>query len=141
MSTILCKAPDRELIKEIEDTIMAHKEIHGIHDLMLHDYGLTQRFLTLHVEVDCHCNIMDMHDEIDNIEREILNKFNITDTIHMDPVDFEDETVIKHQPKDKDIVKKINNDSTIQNISIVKCNTKNIDVFDCNVPRTQPNMK
>ena len=134
MSTILGKAPDRELIKEIEDTIMAHKEIHGIHDLMLHDYGLTQRFLTLHVEVDCRCNIMDMHDEIDNIEREILNKFNITTTIHMDPVDFEDETVIKLQPKVKEIVKKINPEYNIHDFRIVKGNTHTNVVFDCVIP-------
>ena len=134
MSTILGKAPDRELIKEIEDTIMAHKEIHGIHDLMLHDYGLTQRFLTLHAEVDCHCNIMDMHDEIDNIEREILNKFNITTTIHMDPVDFEDETVIKLQPKVKEIVKKINPEYNIHDFRIVKGNTHTNVVFDCVIP-------
>lgn len=134
MSTILGKAPDKELIKDIEDTIMAHKEIHGIHDLMLHDYGLSQRFLTLHVEVDCHGNIMDIHDEIDNIEREILNKFNITTTIHMDPVDFEDEDVIRLSQEVKDIVKKINPNYNIHDFRIVKGNTHTNIVFDCVIP-------
>ena len=134
MSTILGKAPDKELIQDIEDTIMAHKEIHGIHDLMLHDYGLSQRFLTLHVEVDCHGNIMDIHDEIDNIEREILNKFNITTTIHMDPVDFEDEDVIRLSQEVKDIVKKINPNYNIHDFRIVKGNTHTNIVFDCVIP-------
>ena len=134
MSTILGKAPDPELIKDIENTIMAHEEIHGIHDLMLHDYGLTQRFLTLHAEIDCHANIMDIHDEIDNIEREILNKFNITTTIHMDPIDFEDETVVKLSQEVKQIVKKINPEYNIHDFRIVKGNTHTNIVFDCVIP-------
>lgn len=134
MSTILGKAPDKELIKDIEDTIMSHPEIHGIHDLMLHDYGLSQRFLTLHAEIDCRVNIMEIHDEIDNIEREILNKFNITTTIHMDPIDFEDEDVIRLSEEVKRIVKKINPEYNIHDFRIVKGNTHTNIVFDCVIP-------
>ena len=52
----------------------------------------------------------------------------------MDPVDFEDETVIKLQPKVKEIVKKINPEYNIHDFRIVKGNTHTNVVFDCVIP-------
>lgn len=39
LSPLLGKAPDPELVNRIEKIIMAHSEVVGIHDLMIHDYG------------------------------------------------------------------------------------------------------
>ena len=88
LDTILGKAPDKELIKEIEKTVLSNKKIHGIHDLMFHDYGSSQQFLTFHAEVDAREDVIKLHDVIDNVERDILEKYNILTTIHMDPVDY-----------------------------------------------------
>ena len=134
MSTILGKAPDPELIKDIENTIMAHEEIHGIHDLMLHDYGLTQRFLTLHAEIDCHANIMDIHDEIDNLEKNILNKFGIMTTIHMDPVDQNDERTKELKKVVVNIVKNINPAYNIHDFRIVSGPSHTNMIFDVLLP-------
>lgn len=134
LDTILGKAPDKELIKSIEKTIMAHKEIHGIHDLLLHDYGLSQRFMTLHAEVDADANILDTHDMIDCVEEEILNKYHILTTIHMDPIDFKDKEVKKVNTKIRSIVKKINPSYTIHDFRMVKGPTHTNLVFDLLLP-------
>ena len=57
---------------------------------MLHDYGPGRQYMTFHAEVDCHEDIMTVHDQIDVIERDLLEKFNILTTIHMDPIDTHD---------------------------------------------------
>lgn len=134
LDTILGKAPDKELINKIEKTIMSHKEIHGIHDLMLHDYGLSQQFMTLHAEVDADANIIDTHDLIDRIEEEILEKYHILTTIHMDPIDYKDKEVRKVNTKVKSIVKSINPEYNIHDFRMVKGPTHTNLVFDLLLP-------
>ena len=134
LDTILGRAPDKELIKSIEKTILAHKEVHGIHDLLFHDYGLSQRFMTLHAEVDADANILDTHDMIDRIEEEILDKYKILTTIHMDPIDFKDKEVKKVNTKIRSIVKGINKDYTIHDFRMVKGPTHTNLVFDLLLP-------
>ena len=134
LNTILGKAPDLELIDEIEKTVKEHKEIHGIHDLMFHDYGPSQQFLTFHVEVDAKKDVIKTHDLIDNIEREILEKYNILTTIHMDPVDYGNKRVNTLRKKVKSIVKNINPDYSIHDFRIVEGPSHTNIVFDCLLP-------
>ena len=134
LSTILGKAPDKELIKEIEKTVKEHKEIHGIHDLMFHDYGPSQQFLTLHVEVSAKEDVIKIHDVIDNIERELLDKYNILTTIHMDPVDYDDAETFVLKDKVKQIVSSINSNYSIHDFRVVKGPTHTNLVFDCLLP-------
>ena len=82
VNPLLGMAPDKELIKELEEYILSYPEALGIHDLMMHDYGPGRKFLTLHVEVDCNDNIMATHDAMDRIERAVLGKYHILTTIH-----------------------------------------------------------
>lgn len=134
LDTILGKSPDKELIKEIEETVKKHKKIHGIHDLMLHDYGPSQQFMTFHVEVSAKEDVVKIHDLIDNIEAEILKKYNILTTIHMDPVDYQDKKVSGLRTKVKNIVKGINPNYSIHDFRIVTGPTHTNLVFDCLLP-------
>ena len=134
LDTILGKAPDKEEIKAIEKDICAHEGILGIHDLILHDYGPSHRFMSLHAEVDASRPIMETHDLIDNIELEILNRYKILTTIHMDPVDTKDEETASLKQIVKQIVTSINKDYNIHDFRVVKgpshCNL----VFDVLLP-------
>ena len=134
LNTILGKAPGKELVNDIEKTILAHKEISGIHDLIIHDYGPSQQFMTLHAEVDANVNIIDTHDLIDKVEEELLNKYNILTTIHMDPIDTNNEEYIELKQIVNKIVKDINNEYNIHDFRIVKGPTHTNLVFDCLLP-------
>ena len=91
LSPLLGKAPDPELVKEIEDTALSHPEIVGIHDLIVHDYGPGRGFVSLHAEVNGNGNMFELHDAVDQAEREIREKYGILATIHMDPIDCDNE--------------------------------------------------
>lgn len=134
LDTILGKAPDPELIKSIEKTITAHDEVLGIHDLMLHDYGPSQKFMSLHAEVDAAIPSIQTHDVIDNIELEILEKYRILTTIHMDPVDTKNEEVNSLKEKIKNIVLSINPEYNIHDFRIVTGPTHTNLVFDVLLP-------
>lgn len=90
---LLGKPADPELVSSIATTILAHPDILGIHDLVVHDYGPGRRMMSLHAEVNSCCNIMAIHDEIDNIEQELRAAYGIETVIHMDPI-CTDETTL-----------------------------------------------
>lgn len=134
LDTILGKSPDKDLIKNVEALVMSHKEIHGIHDLMFHDYGHSRQFMTFHAEVDASKDVIKLHDTIDNIEREILETYNVLTTIHMDPVDYKNKEIAKLRNKVKKIVTGINENYSIHDFRVVKGPTHTNLVFDCLLP-------
>ena len=134
LDTILGKAPDIELIKDIEKTICAHEEILGIHDLMMHDYGPSHKFMSLHAEVPASIPSIEIHDTIDNIELEILEKYQILTTIHMDPVDSDNTEVNELKEKVKEAIHKVNKDYSIHDFRIVTGPTHTNLVFDVLLP-------
>lgn len=134
LDPLLGQAPDKELIKEIEKFVMESPVALGIHDLMLHDYGPGRRFMTLHVEVDSSKDIMETHDAIDIIEKDILKHFNILATIHMDPIDINDDRVQKLKEVVRKIVKEINESYDIHDFRIVSGPTHTNLIFDVLLP-------
>jgi len=89
-SPLLGKAPDPELVREIEKSICSEKGVLGIHDLVVHDYGPGRIFASVHVEVDAHGDLIESHDMIDNIERTICENLNVQLVVHMDPLETQD---------------------------------------------------
>lgn len=77
-------------MRQIKEIVNAHPSVLGIHDLLVHDYGPGHLIISLHVEVPAKGDILKIHDEIDNIERELKQRLNCTATIHMDPVVTDD---------------------------------------------------
>ena len=90
INSLIGEAPDPELVHNIVDRIMAHPDILGVHDMMLHNYGPNKIFASAHVEVDSSKDIFETHDHIDNIEREVKENMNIDLVLHMDPVKVND---------------------------------------------------
>lgn len=131
---LLGMAPDKELIKDIESYVLSFPTVLGIHDLMMHDYGPGRRFLTLHVEVDSGVNIMTTHDEMDIIERAILDKYHILTTIHMDPIDNEDTLTKELREVVNKVVKDINELYSIHDFRIVSGPTHTNLIFDVLIP-------
>ncbi len=134
VNPLLGMAPDKELIKELEEHILSYPEALGIHDLMMHDYGPGRKFLTLHVEVDCNDNIMATHDAMDRIERAVLGKYHILTTIHMDPIDSSD--ILTNELKEIviGVVKEINDEYSIHDFRIVSGPTHTNLIFDVLIP-------
>lgn len=134
LDPLLGKAPDQAFIREVEEYIMSFEQAKGIHDLMLHDYGPGSRYLTLHVEVDATSDIMEAHEAIDQIERNILEKYHILTTIHMDPIDFQDENLSLMREIVLSIVQKLNQSYTIHDFRMVSgLNHTNL-IFDVLIP-------
>lgn len=93
LSPLLGQAPDPELVESIEELVMSSGSVIGMHDLVVHDYGPGRVMISLHAEVDGKGDIFKLHDEIDLIERRLNDELGCDATIHMDPVETDNEQV------------------------------------------------
>ncbi|MGI6732228.1 MAG: cation diffusion facilitator family transporter [Anaerovoracaceae bacterium] len=89
-SPLLGNAPDPSLVDEIKRRIVSEEGVLGVHDLVVHNYGPGRIFASVHIEVDAYGDLIQSHDIIDNIERDISEELNIHLVVHMDPLDTKD---------------------------------------------------
>jgi len=86
LDPLLGRAMDPELAADIDKLVLSHPNILGIHDLVYHDYGPGRAMMSFHAEVPADENLLEIHDIIDHIERELKARHGIDTVIHMDPV-------------------------------------------------------
>ena len=134
ISPLLGQAPDPELVREIEATVRRHSEVLDIHDLMLHDYGPGRRFVSLHAEVDGSSEMFAVHDAIDAAEMEIMEKFNILATIHMDPIESDSSEVMQLKNAVQEKLSESYPDISIHDFRMVPGPTHTKLIFDAAVP-------
>lgn len=84
---ILGLAPDPEIIESINLIVLSGKGIKGTHDLIVHDYGPGRVNASIHAEVSDEANIVEIHNEIDRIEKRVKEELGISIVIHMDPIE------------------------------------------------------
>ena len=70
---LLGQPPSPEFVSQIQEIVLRHREITGIHDLMVHDYGPGRLFVSLHAEVPASGDILALHDVVDSAERELAS--------------------------------------------------------------------
>ncbi|MBM6723736.1 cation diffusion facilitator family transporter [Pseudoflavonifractor phocaeensis] len=131
---LLGSAPDPALVKEIQDVVLSHKQVVGMHDLVIHDYGPGRRMCSFHAEVPQNADIMEAHDAIDHIEREIYQKFGVETTAHMDPIATEDEAVNNLREQVRDLVREVNPDMNIHDFRVTRGPQHTNLIFDVVVP-------
>jgi len=131
---LLGQSPDPELVKEIQTTVLAHEQVVGMHDLVIHDYGPGRRMMSFHAEVPMDADIMEAHDAIDHIERELKEKFGIDTSIHMDPIATGDERTNALRRQVADLVREIDPDMTIHDFRITAGPQHTNLIFDVAAP-------
>lgn len=141
ISMLLGKAPDKELVEQIEKMMLEKEDIIGVHDLIIHDYGPGRIIASAHAEVPYNIDIMKIHDTIDNVEFEIKKKLNIEISIHMDPIVTDDETVNKYRNEVAQIIKEYNKDFSFHDFRVVEGPTHTNVIFDLVVPHKYTNNK
>lgn len=134
LTPLLGTKPKKELVDEIENTVMSYPGIVGVHDLMVHDYGVGKMVISLHAEVSCTMNIMNAHELIDLIEDDLREKYRCSVTIHMDPVVVNDEKVDEIKKTVLDIIKGIDNSLTIHDFRITDGVSRINVIFDLVTP-------
>lgn len=126
--------PEPELINIIISKLKSYEDVMGVHDLVVHSYGPGNYFATVHVEVSSHADLLISHDMIDNIERDFLKELGINLVIHLDPIVTDDSETNEVKELVSNIVKSINEDISIHDFRMVKCETNINLIFDVLTP-------
>lgn len=134
LNPLLGEPPSAEFVSEIKDTVMAHPEIIGIHDLVVHDYGPGRRMISLHGEVPGNSDIFEIHDVIDRIEKELNGKLGCEAVIHMDPIEVDNEKVTETKEILTGKIREQYPDVTIHDFRMVQGPTHTNLIFDAVVP-------
>lgn len=134
ISPLLGQPPEKEFVDEIYNIVMAHEDIKGIHDLVVHDYGPGRVMISLHTEVPGDGDIFKIHDLIDRIENELNEKLGCEAVIHMDPIETNNEVVTNMKKVVNDIVKEMDSEMSIHDFRMVAGDTHTNLIFDVVVP-------
>lgn len=134
ISLLLGQKPDEQFVQRIRQIVLSHKQVCGVHDLIVHDYGVGRRMISLHAEVPAEEDFLVMHDVIDHIENELYKKLACEATIHMDPVVTGNEHVNQLRKAAEHIGKQIDERLSIHDFRIVAGPTHTNLIFDIVVP-------
>lgn len=134
LDPLLGTPPTAEFVGRIRDLVMAHKGIIGIHDLIVHDYGPGRVMISLHAEVSASENVLELHDEIDNVENELREKLGCEAVIHMDPIVTDDGITEETRERVAALVHCIDDDINIHDFRMVSGPTHTNLIFDAVVP-------
>ncbi len=131
---ILGKAPDTELVGKLREKLLSYDKVMGIHDLIIHDYGPGRQFASVHVEMDSREDPLVCHDLIDNIEKEMGERFHIHLVIHYDPIVTNDDENTAMYRLVKQEVKTIDERLSIHDFRMVRGPEHTNLIFDLVLP-------
>lgn len=126
--------PTKERVEEIRKKLLSYDYVQGIHDLVIHNYGVHNDFITVHVEIDASMDMVKAHDLIDNIEKDFKKETGTDLTIHMDPIVLGNEKVDKLKEMVTAKIKEFDSELQIHDFRIVEGTTHTNILFDCVVP-------
>lgn len=133
-NSILGQSPSHEIVEQITDIVESTPGTLGLHDLVVHNYGVGHVIAALHVEVDGKADIFETHDMIDNIERKLRHDCGIEATIHMDPIVTDDERVTLLRTRVEAAVQAVDPALRIHDFRFVEGTTHSNLIFDVAVP-------
>ncbi len=137
LNSILGAPPEKQLIEDIESSIMAYPEFVGIHDLIVHNYGPGRQFASVHVEVPQDIDIVKCHEQIDLCEKKVGEKLDIQLVIHMDPIDVNNETVTHTKNELSRGIKIIDENLTLHDFRMTpECEQQTNLIFDVVIPNS-----
>ncbi|MBQ1996457.1 MAG: cation diffusion facilitator family transporter, partial [Clostridia bacterium] len=134
IAIILGAPPSKELVDELVEQITSYDGILGIHDLVIHSYGETRMFGTVHIEFAADSDLLEAHETADTIEKEVKEKFGIELVVHLDPLITNDVRINALKEMVGKELKSIGNELTFHDFRVVDGPTRTNLIFDVVLP-------
>ena len=126
--------PPEEVVKTLKDKVLSYDGVIGMHDLAVHSYGEGRYFAVAHLEVPAKDDIMFAHELADNIERDVKEELGIQLTLHIDPIDNEDEETLTLKERCMKVVRGFGEGFSLHDFRLVKGMEHTNILFDVEVP-------
>ncbi|MCR5807220.1 MAG: cation diffusion facilitator family transporter [Oscillospiraceae bacterium] len=131
---LLGRSASDETIGRLKEIVSKDDRILGVHDIMIHDYGPGHSLASCHVEADSRESLVEIHDIIDDAENEVYEQLGILLTIHIDPVDTEDDELVRCRDMIAGFVRTLCENADIHDVRIVHKHTEPLLEFDVIFP-------
>ena len=106
----------------------------GIHDLIVHDYGPGRRFASVHVELDAREDVLEAHELIDSIERDVTKKLRVELVVHYDPVVTDDAELSTVRQRVEGVINAIDPRLSFHDLRMVRGREHTNVIFDLVLP-------
>ncbi len=134
LEPLLGQPVERDVYERITTLVESFDGVVGTHDLIIHNYGPTNRMATIHVEVPNNVNFEQIHDTIDLIEKKICETMDIFLVIHMDPVEINDVKVVEKKQMVIGIINKLEPKASLHDFRVISGEHQINMIFDLVVP-------
>lgn len=121
-------------VERVHEIVLSRKEILGMHDLVVHNYGPGRTMLSLHAEVPVDGSLVELHEVIDEVEHQISDELGCTAVIHMDPIWAKDEETQKMKKEMEADLKLIDPSLALHDFRMVRCTGHMKLFFDIQEP-------
>lgn len=125
---------DPEFIQDIYGFCKNYPRIVGIHDVMVHDYGVGRKIVSFHAEVPSDSDINIAHEEVDALERDMHAAFGCIVTVHLDPLVVNDPLVNELRALAETTAKQMDERYSLHDFRMTKGETKINLIFDLLLP-------
>lgn len=140
IDVLLGSAPSRSLLENIKAFVLAAPEVTGLHDLEVHDYGPGRIMASVHAEVPSDCDIVEIHEVIDGLEKRIERELGVRTVVHLDPIADESRNTVEMREFVRSVVKEIDSQMDIHDFRMTDgINGVNL-IFDIEVPSKVSNI-
>lgn len=134
IAPLLGMKADDELIEGIRQTVLAYENIVGVHDLIVHNYGVNKYVISLHTELPADLSFTDAHETVDRIETELREKYSAIVTIHMDPVYEETPETEGFKAEVISIISSVESSAEMHDFRVTERGGRRVLIFDVEVP-------
>lgn len=138
---ILGEKPDDVLAEKIKERIMSNKNIYGVHDLQIHNYGPSKTMATIDVEVPYDMSLVDAHNLVDKIERKSRDELGINLVIHMDPINNYDKRFLEVKTYVNDVAMSVKNVLSIHDFRYTGHSEEELIIFEIVVDSKNTSMQ
>jgi len=134
ITPLLGAKADDELIEGIRRTVLSYDNIVGVHDLIVHNYGVNRYVISLHTELPADLSFTDAHETVDRIETELREKYSAVVTIHMDPVYEETPATEGVKAVINGIIHAVEPSAEMHDFRVTERSGRRVLIFDVEVP-------
>ena len=134
INPLLGQPAEECFVERVHEIVLSRKEILGMHDLVVHNYGPGRTMLSLHAEVPVDGSLVELHEVIDEVEHQISDKLDCSAVIHIDPIWAKDEETQKMKKEMEADLKLMDPSLALHDFRVVRCTGHMKLFFDIQEP-------
>ena len=114
------KEKAEELVEKIRQVILDSPGIDGVHDIIIHNYGVNSYSVTAHAEISCDGDRFSAHDILENAEIAAAQALPVHLLLHADPYHQDDPEVIFWRSRMENAVSALNCEFKLYDFRLVR---------------------